>query len=699
MEEKELKRRSIKETRENLIFFVNESFEKMSSVERNGYFRNILEFKDICLSFFIILNLNYKEISIDNQGIIVLNKFLEVICADNILKKVDKSILKTNILNLMTKDVKIADFFKNISYFEINDEDIEIIINLFGYNEVFKYFKVVCCNFLEDEYNYGELESLIRIINSPKICFNTLLPIYQRLSVFVKNKHADKNIISCAKAIRAISIYSKDILLESKSSLSILSFFFDSLLSVSSYRFLSYNDNKEIVKSIEQLVEINMSNSNENLFYGLFKDTFTNIKKLSVTNILDEEFRCIAINLRLLNIFYCACYQLGIRKFDYKILFNFISKLQLKTESIEPKNLKYVLEDFLINKYEFINRVKPEFRDKLRLITMSTKKINEIKKENKEETTKKIAESALADIEVYKNYIETYNFLKEVKHLRIDFNDPKFTPKVEGSNEYIILLANKDISKNKEYENLVIDILKNVDDELILLKFTKEYLKNKVVNPKIVGFLMKTANDGLFNSVTRGRKKILQQFLCENTGIINETFKYYIFYSKGSKKHNIFMIIDVIYFEEVLKTSIKSEIMIEYQLNLENLESDTKNLEIPYIGTEENINRTSIVDDISILLDKKSSKYYKYFCVIVLFYFIGKDKDLEFNFENLSSIISNLLIESKNDILIQDSIINVLFKSNDGAKKILEQFYYRKGRVYQEIKKFIDEIENKIKRI
>ena len=82
-----------------------------------------------------------------------------------------------------------------------------------------------------------------------------------------------------------------------------------------------------------------------------------------------------------------------------------------------------------------------------------------------------------------------------------------------------------------------------------------------------------------------------------------------------------------------------------------------------------------------------------------MFYFIGKDKDLEFNFENLSSIISNLLIESKNDILIQDSIINVLFKSNDGAKKILEQFYYRKGRVYQEIKKFIDEIENKIKRI
>ncbi|KAM0677355.1 hypothetical protein BDAP_002037 [Binucleata daphniae] len=332
--------------------------------QMKSYFKNILELDDSYITLYLINKLKPKCKYVTNEIIQSFAKFI-----NNYNKKCEYTILdadkivKILVIDNFCETVTIDVFLESFCTLNFDENDINYFKDIFGYTQIYKHYKEVVNDIFRKPKTYKYMGLMFKMLDNPKLVYNSLLPIFERLTAHVVDNFVDTNLLQSVETLKGIIAYEQDVLLGKIDYItSVSSFLIKIYENPHNFRFLTYADCNKILKGIEIMAyHCKKYPKMLNLSTGIFRSTYDALKELvDRETTVFEEFVSITCLLKILYIYYGISHEMGSRAYDYEEIFDYIQRIVKKEpKGVSKNDWKMINNKFLVRKYMLLNVIQP----------------------------------------------------------------------------------------------------------------------------------------------------------------------------------------------------------------------------------------------------------------------------------------------------------------------------------------------------
>lgn len=295
----------------------------------------ILSGSDVCIMFCKLKSID-RKMSLDQEVMMKLHQFVQKFCESDYFIENDFQPFLTRFLgNVDTPAVDLH--IRCLSY--ADEIDLDHYRELFSYSKVYKLFTDVIKGIFTEETECRYLSLLIRLLNNSKLAYKSMLPVIKKLSLYIDQGIAERNIVGCCVALSSIVENCSEVVGEVLVA-SLISYLVQMLYEPQSYIFLDYKSSKILSKTVKVLCGFKFQNMDaRTASIGLAREAVQSIKEYSRSTVYEEAMVVVVMTEVLSDLL-----QLGIRygntSFDFidKHLFSFMVAERQRNSSNDSRS-------------------------------------------------------------------------------------------------------------------------------------------------------------------------------------------------------------------------------------------------------------------------------------------------------------------------------------------------------------------------
>lgn len=325
----------------------------------------MLDLDDPIISFYLLVRLRERLCTIGDSLLVKLTAFIKRFrrVVRYRVQDFDREVARVVFSKIRT-DIEISTLIECASLLDIGDAEFDWVKRNFGYGEIYRYSKEVIGSVLEKKHNEREIGYALVLLNHPALCYKSLLPLFQRINLYVDSALIDKNILEVCAALRAVLVYSPQTLEKSEDFvLSVLVFLVKMLHSPDLYTHIGCNDLQELLQTVEVLLNVSKGTKRtHDLSVGIFDEARMKMMRTTEqkTSVLDDCLLVYAM-LGTCRIFYRVIMEKKESLRLFEGLYAYISTMVIEKPSYISRASWHELGDlFLREKYCFLEAISKE---------------------------------------------------------------------------------------------------------------------------------------------------------------------------------------------------------------------------------------------------------------------------------------------------------------------------------------------------
>jgi hypothetical protein len=320
----------------------------------------ILDIEDVYIKYFLLTHLRLCLAEADTELAHRLRLFLREL---RLARKIVKADFDVRMLGLIRENIsfrRVDGCIGCLSELEIGAIDLEHYRKYFGYAEIYKHYRHVAKTIFSCRYSWKEIGITMLLLNNEGLCFRRLLPLFSRLTMYVKKDILDRNIVACCIALRAALAFLPGRFLGRDEYIASLISYLSMLLSNhTTFAFINEKDADTIIGTIEALSKFGFAMSIEKICIGIFRRLLFNIENIvrSSSTVYEEIFAVIC-SLEIL----CHIHRLIMRTrevpYEFSKVFYELQEFNIsKMEHISLKEWSHIEERYLAAKYRLLDAI------------------------------------------------------------------------------------------------------------------------------------------------------------------------------------------------------------------------------------------------------------------------------------------------------------------------------------------------------
>ena len=161
--------------------------------------KNALSQSDVFITFFKLKKIGVvHDLNLDEESTGKLYHFMKSFKASNVMFDTDFDEFMFNFL----MDIKSESLELHLMCLgTLQNPNLDAIREKFSYSKIFNFFKSKIKNIFTEDIELGTLALLIKLFDNAQLVYKNLLPIIERLNIFLEKSMVDKSIIECCMAI------------------------------------------------------------------------------------------------------------------------------------------------------------------------------------------------------------------------------------------------------------------------------------------------------------------------------------------------------------------------------------------------------------------------------------------------------------------------------------------------------------------
>lgn len=326
---------------------------------------DLLLIPDIYVKYFLLTNLDFPAIEGSREILGQLKGFFRDFIRSNPIIKVDFSEKMSELIRKKITLITMEDFVACISELDFSSIDLEYYRKFFGYSQIYSLYKSMIRRVFGCNLGHREVGLVILLLDNETLCFKKLLPIFSRLTTYVKSNIIDKNIVACCIVLRSTLIYMPNVMNgKDEYIVSLISYFSGITSQRSSFAFINEKDADEILSTLEALTHYNFIVDVGRVSMGILKETVFNLEILirSRTSIYEEVFSLICM-LEVASLVYELLKKFGNLEQDFSEAYAMIQGACVpEMDYIGEEEWIHINDKFLVAKYRSLNSLYTEGR-------------------------------------------------------------------------------------------------------------------------------------------------------------------------------------------------------------------------------------------------------------------------------------------------------------------------------------------------
>jgi hypothetical protein len=345
----------------DLEYYINTGKEEViNALDGTLSIEEILDVEDVYIKHFLLTHLELDPIEADVETTRKLRSFLhELGTARRIIEPgPDPRMLKfiREKISFRSTDGCIG----CLSEFSIEDIDMEHYRRYFGYAEIYKHYKTVVKTVFSCRYNWREIGIVIVLLNNEALCFKRLLPLFTRLTTYVKEDILDRNIVACCIALKASLLF-----LPGKFSgrdeyiISLTSYLSMLLSNHTTFAFINERDADVIIDAIETLTRFPFRMSVEGICVGIFRRMLFNVENIirSSSTVYEEVF-AVVCSLEVLTHIHRLIVLTREIPYEFSNVFYELQEFNIsEMNQLSPREQNHISERYLAAKYRLLDAI------------------------------------------------------------------------------------------------------------------------------------------------------------------------------------------------------------------------------------------------------------------------------------------------------------------------------------------------------
>lgn len=185
--------------------------------------------------------------------------------------------------------IRCASLLKSSS----DPEYVKFFKNMFGYSKVYSIFKEQTKDLFSETLDPEFLTFMMKLLENPELVYKNLLPVVEKLNLFIKQHTIDKSIIGCCMVISS-ALGSCGKLISAGFSASLITYLIGILTDPQSFIFISPVESKIMIQTVDSLGK-HLENGAEsghcdakNLSTGMLRMLAENIKAYRASTVYEE---------------------------------------------------------------------------------------------------------------------------------------------------------------------------------------------------------------------------------------------------------------------------------------------------------------------------------------------------------------------------------------------------------------------------
>ncbi|AFM98980.2 hypothetical protein EHEL_090850 [Encephalitozoon hellem ATCC 50504] len=321
---------------------------------------DILSIPDVYVKYFLLVNLPMPA----SEGSTRLMKdlktfFSEFIEAEKVVD-VDFNQKMVEFVRKTIIPIGMEDFVSSVCELKLSCEDLEYYRGYFGYSQTYSLYKSMIRRIFSCGFSYKEIGLVIALLDNEAMCFKRLLPIFTRLTTYVKHNILDKNIVACCIALRSVLTYIPGTMSgKDEYVLSLISYLIGIISRHTSFVFINEKDADEIISTIELLTGFDFSTDVSRTSSGILKEIIFHLESLSngAMALYEEVFAMVCIMEAIPSICRLVPELVGA---DFSYAYSLVQGLVLPRTDHRGLNEWYSIHDrFLSAKYRSLEALYP----------------------------------------------------------------------------------------------------------------------------------------------------------------------------------------------------------------------------------------------------------------------------------------------------------------------------------------------------
>lgn len=323
----------------------------------------ILDVPDVYVRYFLLTNVDVPVVEDDGEVLRKLKGFFhEFLCSDPVAE-VDFS---RNMLGLVARKVRITsmeEFICCISELDFSSVDLEYYRKFFGYSQIYSLYKSMIKRVFSCRFNHREIGLVMLLLDNETLCFRKLLPIFSRLTKYVKDNIIDKNIVACCIVLRSVLTYIPGTMCgKDEYVMSLLSYLVGIVSQHVSFVFINEKDADEIISTIEVLTGYGFDTDVGKVALGAFIETMFNLETLlqSRTAIYEEIFAVVCM-LEVVPVVYRLFRRFSSMEYDFSNAYNTIQEAGIcRMSHVGEGEWSHISDKFLVAKFKSLDELHRE---------------------------------------------------------------------------------------------------------------------------------------------------------------------------------------------------------------------------------------------------------------------------------------------------------------------------------------------------
>ncbi|ELA41901.1 uncharacterized protein VICG_01085 [Vittaforma corneae ATCC 50505] len=278
--------------------------EGTKKLPRNRSLRKIkraLRNPDPSLVFFYLKDVHISSrVELNDELMNKLLKFMKSFLQNDIFIKNDFESFMSKFLKKVTSQspelhIRCISMLKSAVSADPSDKsnDLEFYRTMFGYSKIYTIFKDQIKSLFTEGAEPEFLLCLMKLLDNHKLIYKNLLPVIEKLGMFLDQHIVDRTVIECCTALHCAGRTCPE-LFNNVFVASLLTYLIDLLVDPQNFIFIGFSESKIIINTVETLTDILSSNMEQTdadlrkLSMGLFRLLAENIREYKRSTVYEE---------------------------------------------------------------------------------------------------------------------------------------------------------------------------------------------------------------------------------------------------------------------------------------------------------------------------------------------------------------------------------------------------------------------------
>lgn len=324
--------------------------------------RDILQIPDVYVRYFLLTSLEIPSTEGSAEVLRLLKKlFVDFACAGPLVV-VDFNERMGDFVRRKIVVDGMEDFVCCISELDPDAADLVHYREFFGYSQIYGLYKKMLKTVFSCKFGHREIGLVIRLLDNEDLCFRKLLPVFSRLTGYVKNNVIDRNIVACCIVLRAVLKNIPGVLAGRDEYIaSLVSYFVGIVSQRATFAFINEKDADEIIATVDVLANYKFSTAIGQTMLGIFKELVFRLETLiqSRTAVYEEVFAMTCM-LHIIQLLRMLLQRLGTAHSFSDAYLMIQDAWVSRMEHIPEREWRHIGDRFLAAKYRALDALHEE---------------------------------------------------------------------------------------------------------------------------------------------------------------------------------------------------------------------------------------------------------------------------------------------------------------------------------------------------